>query len=249
MTPYAYELKSIVGRQRQSFWCSDALTNLPMAPIYLFADQEQFNSEAVRLLFLKDNEELRLPHDEVLFEVPHWHPRVSSRVAFVRRVGGLIVGFLFYRMRSGAQWTDVHCYAVFKENGIAEVQSNGQLDNEDEANRHAIVLADLVRRALGLLAHAAELRDMPFPQTRRPKLARAGVSGWTWRMVDIDPVRVRAATLQTGGSHASPRWHIRRGHWRTLADGRRVFVQACEVGDATRGGVIKDYRLAMGATP
>ena len=65
-------------------------------------------------------------------------------------------------------------------------------------------------------------------------------------MVNIDLARVRAATPQTGGSHASPRWHIRRGHWRSLADGRRVFVRACEVGDATRGGVVKDYQVAMG---
>ena len=65
-------------------------------------------------------------------------------------------------------------------------------------------------------------------------------------MVNIDLARVRAATPQTGGSHASPRWHIRRGHWRSLADSRRVFVRACEVGDATRGGVVKDYQVAMG---
>jgi hypothetical protein len=30
---------------------------------------------------------------------------------------------------------------------------------------------------------------------------------------------------------------------RTLGDGRRVFVRSCEVGDAARGGVVKDYRI------
>jgi hypothetical protein len=34
------------------------------------------------------------------------------------------------------------------------------------------------------------------------------------------------------------------GHWRNLADGRRVFVRECEVGDRSRGGVVKDYEVA-----
>lgn len=247
MIPYAYELKKIVAKNRQHFWCSAALTNLPTAPVYLFSDQDQFDSEAVRVLAQQNNKEpLRLPHDEVLFELPHWDSRVGAGVAFVRRIGELVEGFLFYRMQLGAQWTDVHCRAAFRENGIADVESNSRLDNAEEANRHAMALVDLVWRALGLLSHAAQLRDVPFPRTRRPKLARAGVSGWTWRMVDIDLVRVRAAARQAGGSHASPRWHIRRGHWRTLPDGHRVFVRSCEVGDPARGGVVKDYRVTMG---
>ena len=49
------------------------------------------------------------------------------------------------------------------------------------------------------------------------------------------------------GSHASPRWRIRRGHWRMLQDGRRVFVRECRVGDASRGGVVKDYHMQLGA--
>lgn len=248
MIPYAYELKSIVARQRHKFWCSAALSKLPAAPVYLFPDQDQFDSEAVwELVQQRHDEPLRLPHDEVLFELPHWDPRVGARVAFVRQIGEVVEGFLFYRMQPAAKWTDVHSYAVFSERGIADVESNSKFDNAEEANRHAGVLASLVWRAAGLLATAAETRDVPFPRTRRPKLARAGVCGWTFRTVDIDLARVRAATPQTNGSHASPRWHIRRGHWRILADGRRIFVRSCEVGDATRGGVIKDYRITTGA--
>jgi len=78
---------------------------------------------------------------------------------------------------------------------------------------------------------------------KRSRLAREGVRGWVWRQVAIDPARLRAATPPQGGSHASPRWHIRRGHWRQLANGRRVFVRPCEVGDPTRGGIVKDYAV------
>ena len=76
-----------------------------------------------------------------------------------------------------------------------------------------------------------------------PKLARAGVRGWTWHQVEIVPERLVRRSAPQGGTHASPRWHIRRGHWRQLADGRRIFVRECQVGDAANGGVLKDYTI------
>jgi hypothetical protein len=72
------------------------------------------------------------------------------------------------------------------------------------------------------------------------------VRGWTYRIADIQPRVIAAALAEHRGSHASPRWHIRRGHWRQLADGRRVFVRECQVGDVSRGGVVKDYRIDLG---
>jgi hypothetical protein len=47
-----------------------------------------------------------------------------------------------------------------------------------------------------------------------------------------------------GGSHASPRWHERRGHWRHLKDGKEVWVRHCEVGLPGRGGALHDYLVA-----
>jgi hypothetical protein len=138
------------------------------------------------------------------------------------------------------------CTAQFRTGGYAEVEANPRLQPRD-GDTYAEILTGIVWRALALLSVRSPCIGMQFPSTRRPKLARAGVSGWTWRMVDIDLARIHAASRQASGSHASPRWHIRRGHWRTLTDGRRVFVRACEVGDVTRGGVVKDYHVAVGA--
>jgi hypothetical protein len=44
-----------------------------------------------------------------------------------------------------------------------------------------------------------------------------------------------------GGSHASPREHLRRGHIRRLADGRRIWVNATVVSAGSGGVVAKDY--------
>jgi hypothetical protein len=46
-----------------------------------------------------------------------------------------------------------------------------------------------------------------------------------------------------GGTHASPRLHERRGHWRHLRSGKRVWVRNCLVGDPNRGVIEKDYRV------
>lgn len=47
----------------------------------------------------------------------------------------------------------------------------------------------------------------------------------------------------TGGTHVSPRQHIRRGHVRRLPHGRRVWVHQCLVGDPKKGMIVKDYRV------
>lgn len=48
-----------------------------------------------------------------------------------------------------------------------------------------------------------------------------------------------------GGSHSSPRLHLRRGHIRQLSGQRQVWVQSCVVGSA-HGLVVKDYALVSG---
>ena len=44
-----------------------------------------------------------------------------------------------------------------------------------------------------------------------------------------------------GGTHASPRLHERRGHFRKLKSGAEVWVRACKVGDVSNGAVLQTY--------
>lgn len=46
-----------------------------------------------------------------------------------------------------------------------------------------------------------------------------------------------------GGTHASPRLHLRRGHPRQYAPNKWTWVQPCAVGNKALGMVHKDYRL------
>jgi len=46
---------------------------------------------------------------------------------------------------------------------------------------------------------------------------------------------------EEGGTHASPRVHMRRGHVRKI-EGREIWVQPCVVGDKLQGITHKDYK-------
>lgn len=52
-----------------------------------------------------------------------------------------------------------------------------------------------------------------------------------------------AADGPASGSHASPRFHLRRGHLRRLSSGAATWVRATTVGKASGGVVAKDYSV------
>lgn len=54
----------------------------------------------------------------------------------------------------------------------------------------------------------------------------------------------RTEACARGGTHDSPRLHLRRGHPRQYAAGKWTWVQPCVVGNKDLGMVHKDYRLA-----
>lgn len=81
---------------------------------------------------------------------------------------------------------------------------------------------------------------LPIKRANWEKKVRQGkVPTYDWTTIVIQPSRPRSE--DQGGTHASPRWHERRGHWRTLKSGKQVWVKNCEVGDKARGAVFHDY--------
>lgn len=65
---------------------------------------------------------------------------------------------------------------------------------------------------------------------------------YDWHTVKIEPPKTMSDVVGLG-THASPRKHQRRGHWRNHPNGTRVWVRDCWVGDATKGTVFKDYKI------
>jgi hypothetical protein len=85
--------------------------------------------------------------------------------------------------------------------------------------------------------------DKPTPrsiQVNKKKLNKRKNPTIEFRLIKIDGYKPQLPSLPQG-THASPRQHWRRGHWRNLASGKRVFVKPMLVGDEKNGKIIKDY--------
>lgn len=66
-----------------------------------------------------------------------------------------------------------------------------------------------------------------------------------FKLITVDgkkPDNIKAPPL---GTHASPRQHWRRGHWRHYASGKTVFIDPMLVGDEKNGKIVKDYAVGL----
>jgi len=241
MIPDAYELKRIMRTHRNRFWSPHLLEGLEFAPVWRFEDQAMFDSDEVDAAARRYAAgKQQLPHPAVIFELRDRGPVFRSQFVYARQRPDGIEGVWLALQRNPRRWMDVHAAFEIADGGLGNVEGHPRL-TEEEFGQYADAATGLTWRALAILATAAEVAERQIKPVFRSRFSREGVRGWTWHLVTIDPERVRRAAEPSGGSHASPRWHIRRGHWRQLADGRRVFVRSCEVGDPSRGGVVKDY--------
>lgn len=73
----------------------------------------------------------------------------------------------------------------------------------------------------------------------KKRIAKGKAPIYEWTTVVIEPPKPKAEPK--GGTHASPRLHDRRGHYRKLRSGKLAWVKACKVGNAAKGAVFKDY--------
>jgi len=77
--------------------------------------------------------------------------------------------------------------------------------------------------------------------TNRRKIKEGKMPTYDWHTVVIEPPKPKQE--HQGGTHASPRRHQSRGHWRTYKSGKRGWVSECWKGDASKGTVFKDYSI------
>lgn len=73
------------------------------------------------------------------------------------------------------------------------------------------------------------------------RLKKGRLPFYDFHVLDISP-RAKADRYFGGGTHASPRMHFRRGHWRRF-NGHKTWISACLVGDPDLGFLNKHYAL------
>ena len=82
--------------------------------------------------------------------------------------------------------------------------------------------------------------DAKLQKARAKRGKQPLFSYWT---LELDLSRAES-NESLGGTHASPRLHLRRGHARQYAPGKFTWVQPCVVGNKAAGIIHKDYRVA-----
>lgn len=163
---------------------------------------------------------------------------------FVSRVDDLTVV-------AGLQWdkTKIHDIPGFfykvDEGGVKVRHKDGS--PFDYRTSHATGVLAFVAAFLESLETAPATGYLPVKRANWEKKIRQGkVPTYDWTTITIAPAKPRGPDL--GGTHASPRWHERRGHWRTMKkSGKKVWVTNCEVGDKTKGAVFHDYKIQQPA--
>ncbi len=247
-TPLAFSLKRHILAHAHRLWCEIDARHVTTAPIYVLPDSHRFDADDVeRLAIANMAGTLKLPHPHCIFELHNPDHRGACLASYARATEAGADSFLFRFDPERRRWSDLLAAVEFLPDGHAEVIGHPDIQEPAEYGRIFEAATAMVWRALGLLAATTPFAEHQLSPLRRAPFAKVGVRGWTYRVADIQPGIIAAAPGERRGTHASPRWHIRRGHWRQLTDGRRVFVRECEIGDASRGGVVKDYRMAAAA--
>ncbi len=88
---------------------------------------------------------------------------------------------------------------------------------------------------------------IPAPDKLNKHRARAGRTPFfEYKILEIEAPAASIRSPDQGGTHASPKMHLRRGHIRRLPKGN-IWINAMVVGRASAGTVVKDYRVSSGA--
>ncbi len=125
------------------------------------------------------------------------------------------------------------------DDGFKIYQKDKEITIDDVKPVHRMVLAVLVK----INAQAQGYRATPKRTFLNQKRQAKGKSALTfdWHTIEIEPPKVK--NDPQCGTHASPRRHQVRGHWRTYKSGVKGWVKECWKGDASKGSVFKDYQL------
>jgi hypothetical protein len=118
-----------------------------------------------------------------------------------------------------------------KESFVAQVAK----DLRDEINTYVDFCCAIHR-------HEVVVDDVcPDTASNRMRRARGKVPLFTYKVLTVGKKKRRSE--HQGGTHASPRSHLRRGYYRMSRNGVRHWVKPCMVKGETPGFVHKDYRV------
>ena len=136
------------------------------------------------------------------------------------------------------KYFDPYAY-IQTDDGFRIYKKDKEITLDDVKPVHRMVLAVLVKLATASTGYKPTPKRTFINQKRHAK-GKPAIS-FDWHTVVIEPPKQKNDAQ--GGTHASPRRHQARGHWRLYKSGKRGWVKECWKGDASKGVVFKDYVL------
>lgn len=162
-------------------------------------------------------------------------------------IGDWVVSFGAHlqRVPDDGQWSVEPLMAgEFMEKHIKVMEKDPSYSSSD----HFRLTVAYELRALASFMAAMGCSNVTTSEQRPPeKLARRRqMRGkqplYSYHVLVINAGASPSAQPDAGGTHASPRVHLRRGHIRRLPS-KSVWVNACVVGNKAAGIVVKDYEV------
>lgn len=176
---------------------------------------------------------VHLPYDVVFIASKAKHRRVLIKATFRYDSVG-VGGFIFNGEKQTISQIDAFLY-MEKDGGIG-VYPEGATKHQATMMALAIIRVLLERLETQQTAYQPTVKQS---FTNRRKVAQGKKPSYDWRTVTVSP---RPKSDSLGGTHASPRAHDRRGHWRRMGE-KKVWVRPHRVGDPAHGQVFHDYKV------
>lgn len=187
---------------------------------------------------MPDDEMLMLPYDRCAVVGTQSNGSTFTLALSKSATSVSITGFVVH----GFTRTELMPFAFVKvETGLQIMPPDGgELPHKDAYTTALRIVEDfLLSLRTGCSSYIPKARQSLINSKRAAK--GKGPALFDWRTVIVKPAQPKGASQ--GGTHASPRLHDRRGHWRKYPSGKVGWVKSCKVGDPTRGVVFKDYEV------
>lgn len=197
----------------------------------------------------------KLPYDKVYFEVISFDGKRYG--ALLENYDGDVCGQMLYqaisecgRLRGLAP---VGLMFVEKD-GYLQLHRNDKVFQSDCGTKWlenirvgAVVALGLIVTAIDAMncSNVIAVDSSPSTHINNKQAKKSKSPLFTYKTLHINTKESVNQKKHGGGTHASPRVHLRRGHVRKLANGATIWVQPCVVGDKSKGAVHKDYAVTM----
>ena len=206
-------------------------------------------------LLKKFVDEVNLPYPTVVFEIDSFVTldcQNAPTIILLEQVDDLIFMSLAIK---GSGWSIIEINGksiqmIFNRKTLdlkMEVSSDQLTDEQKQGianNYFSVVFGLFVSFICALSCKNTKIEDSPIQQSsvkNSIRKSKGKLPFFTHKILTIDGVGSSKKT-PNGGSHASPRVHLRRGHIRRL-ENKNVWVNSCVVGDKSKGMVSKDYAV------